>query len=365
MGKRTAPFSLLVAVLVAVACSAPASAPAPAPAAKPAAPAAASATSAPAAPAAAAPAAPTERQPLHLGYLPILAGGPQFIAQDRGYFAEQGFDAEWTQFDSGALMVSSVAAGQLDVMYGVPGPGLFNALARDVNLQGIALLGMSGTWMMLRKDLADSGQVKTLQDLKGRRVSFNVEGSPVDYTLRNALLKSGMTMDDVQVERVVNTDLATALANGAVDAGVVPEPVPVLIETRGIGVRFGDVQNVAGRALAATVTVGPSLLNRGDAVVTRFLVAYLKGLRDYLGAFKDNRMVDPQVLEIMSSWTKLPPETIAQAIQDLPTADARIDVQDMSNQQEFWVREGLVPQRADLNKFVQQKYLDAALAQLR
>jgi NitT/TauT family transport system substrate-binding protein len=328
------------------------------------APAAASAPSAPAAPAATV-SAPLERQPLHLGYLPIIAAGPLFIAQERGYFAEQALDTEWTQFDSGALMVSSVAAGQLDLIFGVPGPSLFNALARDVPIQAVALLGYSGTSLMLRKELAESGQIQSLQDLKGRRVSFNVEGSPVDYTARNAFLKVGLRMDDLQVERVVNTDLAVALANGAVDAGVAPEPVPVLIETRGIGVRFGDVQRSIGRQLAAMMTIGPSMLNRGDGPTQRFLVAYVRAMRDYVAAHRDDKLADPQVLAIMSQWTKLPTEILAQAINvSLPT-DVHIDVQDVSNQQEFWVREGLVPQRADLSGFVDHKYLDAALAQLR
>jgi NitT/TauT family transport system substrate-binding protein len=228
----------------------------------------------------------------------------------------------------------------------------------------VAALGYSGTWLMLRKELADSGEIKTVQDLKGHRVSFNVEGSPVDYTLRNAFLKAGLTLNDVQVERVVNTDLATALANGAVDAGVVPEPVPVLIESRGIGVRF-DVQREVGRQLAAFMVVGPSMLSRGDASTTRFLIAYVRGLREFVGGVKDDRLADPQVLEIMSKWTRLPAETLAQAVTEPPSADARIDLQDMNNQQEFWVREGLVPQRADLSKFVVTRYLDAALAQLR
>ena len=31
---------------------------------------------------------------------------------------------------------------------------------------------------MVRKDLYESGQLRSIPDLKGRRVSFNVEGSP-------------------------------------------------------------------------------------------------------------------------------------------------------------------------------------------
>src|SRR5436305_1690692 len=53
-------------------------------------------------------------------------------------------------------------------------------------------------------------------------------------------------------------------------AGVVPEPVPVLIESRAIGVRFDDVQRAVGRQLAAMMVVGPSMLSRGDASTTRF-----------------------------------------------------------------------------------------------
>jgi NitT/TauT family transport system substrate-binding protein len=262
-------------------------------------------------------------------------------------------------------MVSSVAAGQIDVIFGVPGPSLFNALARDVPIRAVALLGNSGTSLMLRKELADSGQIQSLHDLKGRRISFNVEGSPVDYTARNAFLKAGLTLNNFQFERVANTDLAPALANGAVDAGVAPEPIPVLIETRGIGVRFGDVQRSIGRQVAAMMSIGPSMLNRGDGPTQRFLIAYVRAMREYVAAHQGDKLVDPQVLAIMSQWTKLPTEVLAQAINESLPTDAHIDVQDVGNQQEFWVREGLVPQRADLSAFVDHKYLDVALAQLR
>ena len=262
-------------------------------------------------------------------------------------------------------MIAPVSAGQLDVIAAVPSPSLFNALVRNVDLQAIAAQSLSTTTLSLRKDLADSGQVKTLQDLKGKRVSFNVEGSPVDYQLRKAFLAQGITLADLGVVRIANTDLAAALANSAVDAGTASDPWPVLMEQRAIATRFVNSGNVIGPQPSGLLVTGPGLANRGDAVGTRFLVAFLKGLRDGLGAIHNGKITDPEVLAILSKWTKVPAETIGEV--ETPGADpaGRIDLANIKEQQEFWVQEGQVPTRADLDRFVEYKYLDAALAQSR
>ncbi len=360
-------LAIVLVALGVLACSGPASSPAAGPSAasptasgSPAAPAPA-ATASSAAPAASSP----ERQTIKYGYNPILAGAPVYVAEERGYFAEQGFELEYTPFDSAALMVAPVAAGQLDMMPAVPGPGTFNALARGVELQAIAAQSWSYTGLMVRKELYDSGQVRSVPDLKGRRVSFNVEGSPVDYTLRVAFQKVGLSLDDVEVQRITNTDLAAALANNGVDAGVVPEPLSTNIESRGIGVRLADVQELVGRQSGSMITIGPSMVARGDAAVTRFLIAYLKGVRDYVAGIKDDHVADPALVEMINKWTRIPPETIQAAVTLGVDPSGRIDLEDINRQQDFWYREGMVPVKADLDRFVQYRYLDAALAQLR
>jgi NitT/TauT family transport system substrate-binding protein len=355
--------SMLVAVgFLLAACAPGGAAPsASAPAAATAAPARAAPTSGPA-PAAA---APVERQVIRYGHNPILAGAPLYLALERGYFVEQGFDVELTPFDSGALMIAPASAGQLEVITGVASPSLFNALARDVGLKGIAAVSYSETTLVVRKELVDSGQVKTLADLKGRRVSFNVEGSPVDYQLRNTFFKEGLTLQDVDVLRVSNTDTGAALSNGAIDAGVASDPLPVLIENRGIGVRFLSTKDYIGRQIGGILVVGPSMLSRGDATNTRFLVGFLKGVRDYLAAIHADRVTDPAALENISKWTNVPADVIAQVSTPGSEPNGRIDLPELIRQQDFWEREGLVPTKADLAQFVETRYLEAALQQVR
>jgi NitT/TauT family transport system substrate-binding protein len=202
-------------------------------------------------------------------------------------------------------------------------------------------------------------------DLRGRRVSFNVEGSPVDYALRLGFRKFGLTLQDVEVQRISNADTAPALANGAVDAGILPEPGPVLIESRGIGARLARASELVPVQTGSIIVIGPSMRERGDATITRFLVAYVRGLRDALAAIQGDHLTDPAVLAVLSKWTNLPPDTITQAIASPVAPDGRLDLEDLNRQQDFWVQEGLVPTRADLSQFVEYKYIDAARAQLQ
>ncbi|HLG70004.1 MAG TPA: ABC transporter substrate-binding protein [Chloroflexota bacterium] len=297
-----------------------------------------------------------------LGYNPILAGAAMYFAQDRGYFAEQNVEVEFIPFDSGALMNAPLSAGQLDAIPATPSPGLFNALSRDVTLKAVAANNLTNATLVVRKDLADSGQVKTVADLKGKKVSLNVEGSPVDYGIRNILYKSGLTLKDIDLQRVVNTDTAAALSNKALDAGSASEPLSTQIIQKGIAVKLANSADYIGNQTASFIAFGPSFLNRTDDVPVRFIRAYLKGFADYATAAKDGKITNQADLAIISKWTKVPAETIASSPIVPPPTDSRVDLADLQRQQDFWQKEGIVKNPVDLSKFVEYKYVDAAKA---
>src|SRR5437763_11083544 len=141
---------------------------------------------------------------------------------------------------------------------------------------------MSSTYatLLVRKDLVDSGQVKEPRGLAGRRVSLNVEGSPVDYATRNILIRSGLSLQDIDLQRIVNTDLAVALTNKAVDAGVAAEPISTLIVQQNLAAPIAVSSDVIGNQTGSFLAFGPSLASRSDDVPTRFMAAYLKGFHD-------------------------------------------------------------------------------------
>jgi NitT/TauT family transport system substrate-binding protein len=297
------------------------------------------------------------------GAVVLLAGAPIYLASDRGYFAEEGIDFEFVPFDSGALAIAPTAAGQLEIAQAPLGPAFFNVLSRGVPLTAIAALTYSDATLIVRKDWMDSGQVKSVADLRGKRVSLNVEGSAVDYTLRRTFLHEGVRLDEIEIQRLANSDLAPALANGAVDAGGVSDPLP--IERAGLAVRLVKGRDVIGPTTAAVMAAGPSMLAKGEGTIVRFMKGYLKGMRDYEAVLQpDGRITDPAAVEIMSRWTHIAPDTVVQTTLSEQVPNGAIDLDDLDNIQSYWVSDGAVSTPVNLSQFVDSHFAAAARAQL-
>ena len=64
-----------------------------------------------------------------------LAESGRYIAEERGYFREEGLQVESTPFDGAARMTPALASGQLDVGAGGVSASLFNAIGRGVPIK--------------------------------------------------------------------------------------------------------------------------------------------------------------------------------------------------------------------------------------
>src|ERR1700716_549601 len=61
-----------------------------------------------------------------------------FIADKKGYFRQEGLDVSFVPFDSGAKMVAPLGNGQLEVGGGSGSAGLYNAIARGIDIKIVA-----------------------------------------------------------------------------------------------------------------------------------------------------------------------------------------------------------------------------------
>ncbi|HEY7068416.1 MAG TPA: ABC transporter substrate-binding protein [Chloroflexota bacterium] len=241
--------------LVAFAC-----APQAGPAAKPAPAAGAASAQAPAQPgqpaqpAAAAPSAPTT---LVVGHFPATHTAGVYIAQERGYFAEQGLDADLTPFQSlpdAALLLNS---GQMDVYAGGTGANLYNAVARGIALKAVAdkahsEAGVKYKAFTARKDLWDSGEVRTIADLKGRPVAGLASGGGVEYQMEKVLATANLTMDDVNYKGLGVPEQMTALANKAPSSSSPPSARPSAATWPSSSRRCSTTWRRASRAASST-----------------------------------------------------------------------------------------------------------------
>ena len=75
-----------------------------------------------------------------------------------------------------AQQIAPLSSGSIDVACGAISAGLYNAISRDIPMKVVADKGRNAPGyaynsILVRKDLIDSGAVKTLADMKGRTLA--------------------------------------------------------------------------------------------------------------------------------------------------------------------------------------------------
>src|SRR5262249_36557676 len=150
--------------------------------------------------------------------------------------------------------------------FGNIGAPLFNAIERNIDVKVVAGMSyypadpsaLSPAPILVRKALADGGDVKSQADLKGRKVAFNARAGLIEYLMAGSIRKAGLSVSDLNVVTIAFTDMAIALSTGAVDAAIAPEPMSTAVRERNIGAVL--VPNPVPGAMATAVMFGKNLL---------------------------------------------------------------------------------------------------------
>jgi putative hydroxymethylpyrimidine transport system substrate-binding protein len=161
---------------------------------------------------AASPAVAADKLTLLLDWFVNPDHAPIIVADQRGYFADQGLEVEIIAPADPNDPPKLVAAGQADIAISYQ-PQLH--IQKDQGLPLTRIGTLVATPLNSLVALADGG-VRSLADLKGRKVGFSVGGFE-DALLGAMLASDGLTLDDVELVNV-NFALSPALLSGQVDA---------------------------------------------------------------------------------------------------------------------------------------------------
>lgn len=158
------------------------------------------------------PAAAAEKFTLLLDWFVNPDHAPLVVARERGFFAEAGLDVELIAPADPNDPPKLVAAGKADAGVSYQ-PQLHLQIAAGLPLTRIATLVATPLNSLVA--LAD-GPVRTIKDLKGRRIGYSVGGFE-DAVLGAMLERHGLALADVSLVNV-NFALSPALLAGRVDA---------------------------------------------------------------------------------------------------------------------------------------------------
>ena len=181
-----------------------------------------------------------EKTDINIGYLNSTAHLLAFVAQEEGYFKEEGLKVTLTQFSSAAELVNGLESDKLDVAFIGSVPTLtFQSQGHDVSIFGGAMT--NGHGYVIKSEFADKDELG-VEILKGRNVASvknSVQDAELQILLKNAHIEIGEGKDKVNIVYFDSQkDAYAALLNSSIDAASVYSPYASLAKSQGYKVVY-------------------------------------------------------------------------------------------------------------------------------
>lgn len=294
-----------------------------------------------------------------------------FVGLEKGYFKEQGIDVEVVFFRSGAEVASQLAAGHIDVGSTTAGATLYNAMARGVPTKIVAdyivfVQKPSPNALVVRKNLIDSGQVKSAKDLKGRTIAITARGQFTHLFAGYALESAGLTEKDARLVTMSYPDMVAAFEGGAIDAAAFVEPFTTVVKERGLAVPLIDAADLLPDMNLGVIMYGERLLKENRELGQRFMNAYHRSNAQLREMWKS----EEGRAEAAEMYQKYIPRKDKDIYTRIAPAYSRenlvVKVEGKSGlreQLEWYAGHGLVPEKPSLEVAVDNEFAEKAARQ--
>jgi len=308
-------------------------------------------------------------KPIMVGLAPTTSGSGFYLAKVRGYFKEQGLNVKIAEFGkSGAEIFPLLAADKLQVGGGSLSPGLFNAVHQGIGARVVADKALidpkdSHDAILVRKDLVDSGKVKTGKDFKGLKVAMASPGltNGMSMGLVRFLALHGLTEKDVKIVSIPYPQMVGALQYGQVDAACAIEPFIAKAVDMGAAVRFHGFEETIPNFQVAVVYYSEGFMKNRPDDARKFMVAYVKGLRDYINAFRHGVDTD-RTIDDLSSVLKVKEKSLYRKMRAVGfNPDGYVNKKAMDEGQDFWFNHGYVKVKVPVENVVDDAWCDYAV----
>ncbi|MET7291123.1 aliphatic sulfonate ABC transporter substrate-binding protein [Streptomyces griseoloalbus] len=197
---------------------------------------------------------------VRIGYFGNLTHGTALVGNQKGFFQKElgGTEARYAVFNAGPSQIEALNSGSLDIGFIGPSPAVNGYTKSDgKNLRIVGGAASGGVKLVVNPD-----KVKSLKDVKGKRIATPQLGNTQDVAFLNWVAEQGWKVDaqsgkgDVTVVRSDNKVTPDAFGSGSVDGAWVPEPTASKLVAEG------------GKVLLDEATLWPD----GEFVITNIVV---------------------------------------------------------------------------------------------
>lgn len=315
-----------------------------------------------------------ESKKVTVGLLKLTSSAPLFIGIEKGFFKEQGINLQVEWFEAAHPIAVATASNKVDV--GATGitASLFNMVAGGQKLSIVAdkgreQKGYSSSAVLVTTELWQSG-VKSIEQLKGKRIGITQTGSTFHYMIGRLLETKGLSLKDVELVPLGKlSSLMASLESKQVDAVILNEPNITKVEKAGYGKVLAQVGDVIDYQTSA-LFFSPNLMQNKDVAI-RFLKGYIKATRYYYDAalVKENgKLVSgknfDEVVQIIAKYTGAPVDDIKAGIPYMDR-DGKLLAQDIGVQIDWYLKNKMIEKAVDAKQVADTSLFEEALRQLK
>lgn len=290
-----------------------------------------------------------------VGVFPVSSSLPYFVARDRGFFKENGIDAEMVRLIGGPPNVAGLITDQIDasaVLVTIEG---MNA---DLKKPGVAMYisinAQNAQYQMEQFVVRKGLDVNSLADLKGKKI-MSAPG-PANVTMAKAVLAAvGLKEGDYTIDQLDMGQHVNAMTAGTFDAGYTLEPNASVMRKNGVAKTIeagviakyilGDPKALAW--VAGGVISSDFIKNRKD-VAKRYTEAWLKAI-DFIEA-------NPKEARKYLAKNTFTPDSVVDTVPLVKfTKVADLTAKDKAEFQkfiDFSSENGILPEKVDVTKYL-------------
>jgi NitT/TauT family transport system substrate-binding protein len=276
---------------------------------------------------------------------PFISFAPFFIAEEEGYFADQGLRVHPVNLDDATKAVPALMKGDLDIVGGTLSVGMLNMMAKGSRIRIVADKGYIHPTecdhfaLIARNDFLREGKAVDPVQIKGKRVAVKAART-TEYFLELILKKVGLTMREIEVANIPDEMMLQAFKNGNIDFAVTAEPWITRVLDTGLGSVWVPAREMLPDFQIAFTLYGPNLLDKDPVAGQKFMTAYLKAVRQY-GKGKTRRNLD-----ILAKHTGLAQDFLNRCCWAPIREDGQINLQSLLDFQSWALTKRYLPKAA-------------------
>jgi ABC-type nitrate/sulfonate/bicarbonate transport system substrate-binding protein len=275
---------------------------------------------------------------------------PPEVGMAKGFFQKHGIDLEIVVFAGAAKQQQALIADAVDL--GLGGGPEMSTVAKGTPVIGIAAYAGRPDGLVLVA--AANGPVKTIADLKGRKVSVSSVGSLTEWTTRELSRQQGWGADGIDV--VFLGDVAgqiAALKTQQIDAMSSDVATAARLEQQGVGRTIVNFGKIVPDFIVHVIYATRKITNDNPDAVRAFLAGWF----DTIAWMKTNK---DETVKLVAPIMHQSPEIASRAydaVMPVFSDTGKFEPKPLAVLSRSFVEMKLLPAEPDMSKLYTEKFL--------